>query len=208
MFDFFLEPLNYPYLSAVIVLGVILLLELISMLIGVGFSEIADSSVSADIGDGSGFFADLFSWIRIKKVPLLILIVIFSALFSVSGYGIQLISINWLGFLLPLYLSIPLAVIVTMPLYRSIAGFFAKNFFKDESSAVSESTFTGKIAIINSGVARKGNPTEAKLKDEYGQLHYVMVEPDADDETFGEGEEVVLLEKKDYYFTVIKMDTE
>jgi hypothetical protein len=35
-----------------------------------------------------------------------------------------------------------------------------------------------------------------------------MVEPDADDEVYEEGTEVVLLEKKDYYFTVIKMDTE
>jgi len=216
MSDFFFQPLNYPFLSAVIVLGVILLLELISMVIGVGFSELFDSSasmdisdsVSADIGGSAGFFADVFSWIRVKKVPLLVLIVIFSALFSVSGYGIQLISKDRLGFLLPLYLSIPLAVVITMPLYRSIAGFFAKKFFKDESSAVSESSFTGKIAIINSGTARKGNPTEAKLKDEYGQLHYVMVEPDADDEVYEEGTEVVLLEKKDYYFTVIKMDTE
>ena len=182
MSDFFFQPLNYPFLSAVIVLGVILLLELISMIIGVGFSELFDSSasmdisdsVSADIGGSAGFFADVFSWIRVKKVPLLVLIVIFSALFSVSGYGIQLISKDRLGFLLPLYLSIPLAVVITMPLYRSIAGFFAKKFFKDESSAVSESSFTGKIAIINSGTARKGNPTEAKLKDEYGQLHYVF----------------------------------
>jgi len=64
---------------------------------------------------------------------------------------------------------------------------------KEESSAVSSETFVGREAEIVLGTARRDNPTQARLYDEHGRSHYVLVEPDDAAESFSQGERVLLV---------------
>ena len=52
---------------------------------------------------------------------------------------------------------------------------------------------TGKIAIVTRGHARRGLPAEAKLQDEHRLTHYVMIEPDREDEVLTQGTEVLIV---------------
>jgi hypothetical protein len=66
---------------------------------------------------------------------------------------------------------------------------------KEETDAVSEETFVGKVATIIRGTAKRGFPAEAKLKDLSGQTHYILVEPDAEGDEFTQGAEVIVVQK-------------
>ncbi len=59
-----------------------------------------------------------------------------------------------------------------------------------------ESSFVGEEVEIVIGTSRSGFPAEAKFKDMYGQLHYIMVEPEDAEIEFKQGTKVVLTEKK------------
>jgi hypothetical protein len=58
--------------------------------------------------------------------------------------------------------------------------------------------------VITLGNARRGYPAEARLKDEHGQLHYVMVEPDSDSEEFAQGSTVLLVKQESSVFRAIR----
>ena len=56
----------------------------------------------------------------------------------------------------------------------------------------------GRLATISSGNARPGFSAQARVRDEYGQLHYVQVEPE-----FGELEfqsQIILIRQKHSHY--------
>ena len=55
---------------------------------------------------------------------------------------------------------------------------------KDESNAVQDASLVGRVGTIVIGVASAGRPAEARIHDEYGTPHYIMVEPEGPDEKF------------------------
>ena len=75
---------------------------------------------------------------------------------------------------------------------------------KEQSNAVTADSFINKTATITLGVSKKGRPSEARLTDEHGQIHYVTVEPLKDEAEFIKGDQVLLVEKKGSIFSVIK----
>jgi len=77
---------------------------------------------------------------------------------------------------------------------------------KNESSAISNNSFNGLIATITIGTAKQDSPAEASLTDSFNQKHYVLVTPDDDNEEFGQGQQVVLVEKKETFWLAIKFN--
>ncbi|MEL6964311.1 MAG: OB-fold-containig protein, partial [Pseudomonadota bacterium] len=65
-------------------------------------------------------------------------------------------------------------------------------------------SFVGRVATITLGSARLGQPAQAKLQDQHGQTHYVMVEPDRQDITFEQGSRVLLVARARGVFRAIK----
>jgi hypothetical protein len=53
------------------------------------------------------------------------------------------------------------------------------------------------------GVARRGHPTQARVRDTWGTVHYVLVEPENEDESFAAGSKVLLLKHHAPIFRVI-----
>jgi len=74
---------------------------------------------------------------------------------------------------------------------------------KDETSAVSESSLIGRTATIGNGVARRGLAAQARVKDSMGRTHYLMVEPDLDDDVFDEGTQVLIVRKAGAFYRCI-----
>ena len=132
-------------------------------------------------------------WIRFGKVPLLIVIITFLTLFSSIGFIEQMIFFSLTKHYLIPCIAIVIPLLLTIPLVRSVSMVLGKFCIKDETSIVNSSSFIGKVATIVIGTALVGKPTQAKLKDEFDQTHYIMVEPNDVNDSFTEGSQVKLL---------------
>jgi len=213
MINFLLATQNLPFTVALAVMLIIAFLEGASTLLGAGIFSFIDSllpelDIDADIDSpdfgSSGPFSKLLSWLRIGEVPAIMLLVIFLTAFGLIGLGLQSAAQRTLGGLLPgSFASIP-ALLLGIPVVRIFGGILGKIMPKDETEAVAESSFIGRIAVVTLGNASPGNPAEAKLKDKYGQSHYVMIEPDEIDEKFENGTQVVLVSQRGAVFKAIR----
>lgn len=213
MITFLLASPNMPFTVALAVMLIIAFLEGVSTLLGAGIFSFIDSllpdlDIDADMDspdfEASGLFSKLLSWLRIGEVPVIMLLVIFLTAFGLIGLGLQSFAQRTLGSLLPgSFASIP-AVLLGFPIVRLCGGILGKFMPKDETEAVAETSFIGRIAVITLGNASPGNPAEAKLRDKFGQTHYVMVEPDVSDERFENGTQVVLVRQQGATFKAIR----
>ena len=143
-------------------------------------------------------------WLHVGKVPLLILLILFLAGFTLSGYVIQALADSLSGALLPAWLAAIPAFLVGVFSVGALGGLLATIIPSDETSAVSEQTLIGRAGVVLRGTARPGLAAEAKVKDAHGHAHYVMVEPDLADDTFAEGSAIVLVSKTGARFKCIR----
>jgi hypothetical protein len=213
MINFLLASQNMPFTVALAVMLIIAFLEGISTLLGAGIFSFIDSllpdlDIDADLDipdfEASGPFSKLLGWLHIGHVPAIMLLVIFLTAFGLIGLGLQSFALRTLGNLLPgSFASIP-AVLLGFPIVRLFGGILGKFMPKDETEAVAETSFIGRIAVITLGNASPGNPAEAKLRDKFGQTHYVMVKPDESDERFENGTQVVLVSQQGAIFRAIR----
>jgi len=149
---------------------------------GLGASA-AHLDVGADI-DGGG---DLLGWLGVGQVPLLMLLVVFLAFFGLAGLAIQQFAGP-----LTLWIAAPAATAAALPLTGLGARGLARIMPSDETTAISLDELVGRRGTITVGTARRGSPAQARVRDEHGQVHYVMVEPYDDNHAFGEGQTVRL----------------
>lgn len=227
----FSEP-NIVFLAALLLMVLIAAAEALSLLSGFGLSQVIEGWLpdpdilgggGADLphagaldaptaldgaGHGASVFTKLLAWIRIGRVPLLMLIVVFLCVFGVIGVSIQLLCLTVSGFCLPTLVAVPLTFAVALPISRACGGGLARILPADESSAITDDSFIGRRATVILGTARIGSAAQAKLRDEHGQHHYVMVEPDEGQPDFSSGERVILVKKTGAIFTCIEDRTE
>jgi membrane protein implicated in regulation of membrane protease activity len=185
MFEFILAPENLPFAVA---LAVMLMIGVVEAL-GLGASAAhVDLHVDADGGD-------LLAWLGVGRVPLLILLVVFLALFGLSGLLIQ----QSFGPLSP-WLASGAALVAALPLTGLGARGLARIMPQDETTAVSLDTLVGKRGEITIGTARRGAAAQARVRDAFGQPHYVMVEPHDEAHPIAEGETVLLVRREGHIF--------
>ncbi len=200
MMTFILEPHNLPFTICLLIMLGIALLEGILTLLGFGLSSllahiVPDVDVNTDIGDIDSSLGKLFSWLNVGRVPIMILFVIFLTVFALTGYTLQATSLEILGNMLPALLAAVIAFFLSMPIVRKLGQGIGKIMPTDETEVISEDSFIGRLATISLGTAKKGRPARAKFKDNYGTTHLIMVEPDAENEEFSEGNVVLLVER-------------
>ena len=70
---------------------------------------------------------------------------------------------------------------------------------QDETTAIYSDELIGRTATIILGDARPQSPAQAKVKDQHGLTHYILVEPEQD-EIFSQGQSVVLTQKTNVGF--------
>lgn len=105
MMEFLLHPQNAIFSFALSFMLVIAILEGIMSILGMGVSSILSTllpSFDVDLGvDNPNFsLSKFFNWIRIKSVPILMLMVIFLTSFGTVGLSIQAFLLNNTGTLL------------------------------------------------------------------------------------------------------------
>ncbi|MHA7681250.1 OB-fold-containig protein [Cupriavidus sp. PET2-C1] len=196
-----LLPGNAPFVVAIGLMVVIGVLEALAMLLGLALSQQADSFLvthfALDHTDASsadaGAIGQFLGWLHLGRVPLLMLVVLFLMGFAIVGLILQWVIAAVAGHLLPVPLAVVLATLGALPFVRATGSLVGRYFPQDESSAISELDFVGRVAQVTLGEASAGNPAQARLVDEYGQAHYLRVEPDEPGQRFPRGATVLIV---------------
>ena len=211
MLEFLLADTNLPFTLALGLMLGIALLEGLGLLVGFDISSslddlLFDAEVEVGMGeaDGPGGWAFL-AWLHIGVVPMLMLLVVFLTAFGCMGLVVQGLAVRGLGHPLAPIWACGLALLASIPILR-VVGSGLKKLFQDQTRAVSQEAFVGTTGIIVIGTAQAGQPAQARLQDELGQSHYVMVEPTTPAEVFETGTEVLLVERQGAVYRGVKFD--
>ncbi len=189
MWAFLLSPDNVPFVVAVVLMLLIGVVEALGLGGGLAMGE----GIEGLDGDVNVETPSLLSWINVGRLPLLMLIVVFLFGFGMTGLVGQRIVAALIGQPAPWFLAAPLAFAVALPVTRVFGRGVARIMPRDETSAVSRDSLVGRVAVIVTGEATHNSAAQARVRDEHGQVHYVMVEPDNAADTFKQGSSVLLV---------------
>lgn len=205
---FLMASANMPYTIALTILVALGIFELIAMIMGLSLISTLDSwlPIDSDINVDADGITGILGWLCLNRLPLLIWFVLALSSFIISGYTANFVSFKFTQDLLPQIISIPIAVILTLLSCRYFGNVIANLLPKNETSAISIDTLSSCVGTITIGCARKGSPTEAVVRDQFQQKHYVLVEPDIADIEFNQGDQVVLLARKNNVWSATRFD--
>lgn len=197
MFDFWLADENVIFAVGGLILAGLAVLQIS------GITDFApDLDADSDLGmDGIGDW--LLSFLGIGRLPLMIWLALYTMLFTLIGFAGQQFLQSLTGALLPAILAGPAAALAALPLTAILARPLARIMPKDETTAVSLDSLVGRFAWIEIGTARRGGPARAKALDVHGLAHFIMVEPDNDDQSFVAGEKILLVRRQGDIFRAI-----
>lgn len=185
--DFFLSDGTWLFTAALLIVAAIGVLELGALLIGGSMSS-AMEGMLGDVAEVGGL-----AWLHVGRLPFLVILVILLASFALAGMTLQALVAAVFDNTLPPIVAAPAALLAALPATRVVGSGLIRILPHDESAAIAASTFIGRTATLTSGEAISGRAAEARFQDEYGQTHYVMVEPDAQSPNLRAGERVLLL---------------
>ncbi len=209
MVEFLFTQANLPFsisLSFVLLLGVF---EALSLVIGYSLIGALDDWAPIDVDSdiSTSGFTGVSGWLCLNRLPLLIWFVLVLVSFSIAGYTSNFLFLLLTEQMLPQVISLPIALLCTAISCRYLGASLAKILPKNESSAVSIDTLLGSVGTVTLGCAIKGNPSEALVRDQYQQRHYVLVEPEVAGVEFQTGTQVVLLKREGTVWSAAKFDS-
>lgn len=191
-----------PFGVAFALIVALALIEGFGMLIALSPSGLLDQvlpDVHGDIGVDR-----LLGWLHLGRVPSLVLLVLFLAGYALFGYSLQAVVHGLFGAYLPAWVAGLLAVPPGLVTVRSLGALLAHLVPRDETSAVSEQSLVGLVGTISGAAARRGLAAQARVRDKHGRTHYLMVEPDVDDEVFEDGVQVLIVRKAGSFYRCIR----
>jgi hypothetical protein len=153
--------------------------------------------------DADGAGGDLLAWLGVGRVPLLILLVVFLAIFGTIGLAVQQVAAGVTGAPLSAWAAAPIAALLAFPVTGIAARGLARVLPGEETSAIELDELLGRAAVLTTGRAEHGFPARARVEDRHGQAHYVMVEPDRPGPVFREGDAVLLARREGHVFRAI-----
>ena len=214
MSDFLLAPQNFPFAVALAIMALLTLLEFLAIVFAGHTSHVLDGLFpEMHLGDVDGseiaaasWLDRLLGWLHFGKVPVLMLLALFLLGFGFSGLALQGVLRNSIGEMLPGWLAALAVLPITLPFVRIGGSVLAKVMPRDETQSVSAQSFIGQVATIVLGTASAANAAQARLRDKHGQTHYVMVEPDQDEDQFEAGEAVLIVSQAGPTYRVIRAD--
>lgn len=196
----FTVPETLPFGAAMVVMIGLGVIEGIGLFVALSPSEILDRSFALEDADLEG----PLGWLHVGRVPMLVLLVLFLLGFAISGYAIQIFCHALFGGYIPALMAVVPATLIGFSTVHGMGGLLVRIIPRDETSAVSEQTLIGRVGVIVTGTARRGFAAQVKLKDQFGNAHYLMVEPDVEGEEFEEGSEVLIVKKQGAVFKGIR----
>jgi hypothetical protein len=205
---FLFDPAFAPFTISLMVMALIAVVEITSLLLGGSVSDMIDNVLpDADIAgpdlSHAGVLDSFFGWLGVGRVPVLILLTALLGSFGVIGLLLQSLWHGIFGAYLPVLLPVLVAAPLSLFPARWIGRLVGRLFPKEESEAVSTDSFIGRVAVVLRGEATAGRPAEAKLKDQHGATHYLLVEPDDGDARLLAGSEVLIVSRAGAVFKAI-----
>lgn len=154
--------------------------------------------------DASGsILMQSLGWLHLGRLPLMMILVLAFFSFGSTGLLTQSIFSTSTGHLLPAILAaIPAFVVMIFFIRFAGLGLLAV-MPQDETQAVNSRSFVGKEAVMVIGTATNGKAAQAKLRDEYGQTHYIMVQPRDQGVELTPGMRILIINKHQTQFRAI-----
>jgi Protein of unknown function (DUF1449) len=188
-----LAPDVRPFAIAAAIMVALGGIEFLTTLVGLSIGELVgqDVAVEADSHDAIG---GLFLWINAGRVPLLILIILALGIFSIEGFLLQAIA-HTIGTSVPVLIASLAAVAGSVPVIRATSRGISRIIPRDETYAVSDADFVGKVAVVSIGPLDRGLPGRVRLKDVFGNWHTVSARASNDSEALPVGASVLLVDR-------------
>ncbi len=196
MFAIFLTPDYAPFAIAFVVMIGIGLIEAIGL--GIGHLDL-DADVQANLhgdihadADGGG----LLDWLGLgHELPILIWLTSLLGCFTLAGIAIQQSATALNGAALPWGFASGGALIAGVLLNTLAANGLARIMPGFETSVISTDDLLRLRGTILEGTARRGSPARAKIVDQHGQAHFIMVEPHDDADAIAAGETALIVRR-------------
>ncbi len=191
----FLEPYNLPFAAALVVMAALLVIQLFGFLdFDLDLDADGDSALSA------GPLGGLLTLLGLGRVPVTVWLVVFLLIFAGAGVGIQHLAEALTGSPLDRWLAAVLAAGGALPVAGLMARPLGRILPQDETSAVDVASLVGRRAVVTDGIARRGSPARARVRDVHGQDHHVMIEPHESTAELHAGDEVLLVRREGNQF--------
>lgn len=184
---FFLEPNLMPFHLSVLALILLSMAETFGYYVNLRPSTFF-KRVAPDWLTHSPF-------IQVKFAKVLI-VVFFLITFSFAGYFLQLTIYAYQNHFLSWYYIIIPALIIAI--FFTVFMIHCLDQVIKPQVIHTKVNLLGRLATVSSGNARPGFSAQARVRDEYGQLHYVQIEPE-----FGELEfqsQIILIRFKTSHY--------
>jgi len=146
----------------------------------------------------------LLDWLGLgSELPILIWLTSLLGCFTIAGIALQQSATAIRGEPLTWMAASIGALVVGAPLNTLAANVLAKVMPKFETTVVSRDDLLRRRGVILEGSARRGSPARAKVVDQHGQAHFVMVEPHDDMEIIPSGETALLVRREGQIFYAV-----
>jgi hypothetical protein len=199
--NLFTAPETLPFGVAVALIVAVALLEGLGMLVAMSPSNVIDELLPQAVPESG--LDRVLGWLHLGRVPALVLLLLFLLGYALFGYALQKVAFNLAGGFLPAWVAGLLALPPGLATVRGLGSLVAHIVPRDETSAVSEQSLVGRGGAISGGTARRGLAAQARVRDAHGRVHYLMVEPDLDDEVFEEGAQILIVRKAGAFYRCI-----
>jgi membrane protein implicated in regulation of membrane protease activity len=182
---------------------VISLLEIIMVFTGVGSEFGLDLSADIEMPDISADWRVL-DWLGLGRVPYLISIAAFLLCGGIIGMFVQTLQLQTIGAALPWPFVMIGSVLLAVPPVRFLNIGLGRVWPKDvESSAVTTDSFIGHEAEVVLGDVSADEPGQIKFRDSVGTMHHAMAYSDSADETYRQGDVVLIVGRRGAFYAVI-----
>jgi hypothetical protein len=195
VFELLLSPAYAPFAIAFVVMLGIGLIEAV----GLGLGHL-DIHADIDSHEAPG----LLDWLGLGRgLPILVWLTALLGCFTIAGFAVQQVATAFAGG----PLSALLASAIALPI-GGVANVFAsaglaRIFPGFESTAIDAEELLRERGTVLEGAASRGRPARAKVVDQFGQAHYVMIEPHHDGDVIAQGEVALLVRKEGQVFFAI-----
>lgn len=201
MWELFTDPSNIFFSVSLCLMLLLGLTEVILLVVGTSSQGFLDQFIpdqlaemnhpDLDISGQQSIWVQLLDWLYLGRIPVLIWLIIFLTTFALTGFVIQAFSHQLTALFFPAWIIAPATLFLCMPLVRMSVAIIGRVLPKDETTAIYSHELVGLTAEIILGEARINYPAQAKVKDQHGQIHYILVEPEID-VSFKAGQCVIL----------------
>jgi len=204
--DILLAPEVRPFAVAAAIMVALGGIEVLTTMVGLSISELIGHDVSVEADSHNGLNG-LFLWINAGRLPLLILFILVLGIFSTAGFLLQGIA-HGLGFVIPVSIVALVAAAGSLPVIRITSRGLARIIPRDETYAVNDADFVGKVATVAVGPLDQGLPGRVRLKDVFGNWHTVSARASHDSPDLPIGASVLLVDRDARSFIAIAAPAE